>query len=257
MILAIDIGNSDIVFGFFKNDEEHLYTYRTPTSEEKSSNNYSLELATFLMEKGITSNDIEGACISSVVPIMTHKILELCRDLKINSVVEINSDTYEKLPIKVTNKHEIGTDLVCNATRAFIKMKKPCIIVDFGTALTFSIIGRDGEMLGVAIAPGVKTAFESLFLNTAKLPEVPFDIPSSVFGTDTSKAIQAGVFYGYEGMVKGIIDQIKKEHPLDYRIIGTGGLVYKMNGLSTIFTEIDQLLTLRGIVNIYSLVKGM
>ena len=146
------------------------------------------------------------------------------------------------------NPYEIGSDLVCNALAAFTFFKAQCVVVDFGTALTFTTVSKDGEILGVSIAPGLKTAIRSLSQNTAQLFDVPLEMPSSVLGRGTVHAIQAGVLFGYEGMVRHMLDRIKSElNDPDLRSVATGGLSSIIPSLTSVFTHIDPNLTLNGL----------
>jgi type III pantothenate kinase len=230
MFLSVDIGNSDVVVGLFRNQE--IITFRTPTSDDNSAENYAMELETFFLEKDVDPSGIKKVGISSVVPLVTPIFERIARHFFNIEPIVLKEDVYDYLEIDIVNKHEIGSDLVANCTAAYRMYQQACIIVDFGTALTVCTVNDSGKILGVSIAPGLRTAFETLFLNTAKLPEVPFDIPESVLGTDTVKAIQAGIFFGYEGMVNGIVQRIRNEQPADYKVVATGGLAEKMEDLA-------------------------
>lgn len=136
---------------------------------------------------------------------------------------------------------------MCNVMAAFSRHAKPVIVVDFGTALTFTAVSQQGEILGVNIVPGLKTAIHSLFTNTSKLPEVELKLPKSALGKNTIHAIQAGVLYGYTGLVKGMIEAIEAETQLKFKIIATGGLSAILTTLEEIFDEVDRNLTLEGL----------
>jgi type III pantothenate kinase len=155
---------------------------------------------------------------------------------------------YEKLPIKILRPYEIGSDLVCNAFAAYTLFKRSCVVIDFGTALTFTTLSQDGEILGVSIAPGLKTAIKSLSQNTAKLFDVPLVMPTSVLGRGTVHAIQAGVLVGYEGMVKHMLQRIRTELNDDsLKSVATGGLSSIIPSLKETFDHIDPNLTLNGL----------
>jgi type III pantothenate kinase len=169
--------------------------------------------------------------------------------------VVVGPSIYPLLPLEILRPHEIGADLVANALAAYTRYKQNCVVVDFGTALTFTTVSRDGKILGVAIAPGLKTAIRSLFANTAQLPEVPIEVPSSALGTSTTHAIQAGVVLGYEGLVRSLIDRIRTELNGDCIAVATGGLSGKITSLHTAFKEVIPALTLDGIRLIGETVK--
>ncbi len=141
----------------------------------------------------------------------------------------------------------MGTDLMCNVMSAYAKFKEACLIIDFGTALTFTVVSEGGAVLGVSIAPGLKTAIKALSGNTSKLPEVPLVLPESAIGKDTVHAIQAGILYGYTGLVEGMIQRIKAELSEELKVIATGGLSSILQPLASSFDLVDENLTVEGI----------
>ena len=145
--------------------------------------------------------------------------------------------------------------MVCNAAYAYYTYKRTCVIVDFGTALTFTVITGEGKIVGVSIAPGLKTAVKALFSNTAQLPEVPLVMPDSAIGKNTVHAIQAGILWGYVGMVREMIYQIKKEIGQDCMVLATGGLSSILTPLQDDFDEVDKALTLNGLKIIAELIN--
>ncbi len=243
MFLGIDIGNSNIVFGVHDNSQ-WIDILRIPTHEKNFSSLFS-----FLKKHPQISQKV---AISSVVPSVTPKILEALSTLNIQPYL-INETTFSFLEITITNTKEIGTDLVANATighQLFPNQHK--IIIDFGTALTFTTVDNQGKIIGVAIAPGIKTAMFSLFKNAEQLPDVPIKLPKSVLGTNTVEALQAGVVMGYTGLVKGLIEQIKQEINAPCQVLATGGLAFVMQPIHHLFDMIDVHLTLDGIREIYN-----
>ena len=165
-----------------------------------------------------------------------------------NQPVElVGPKLYEELNFKVPRPYEIGTDLVANAYSAHKQFKQACIVVDFGTALTFTTVNDDGYVLGVAIAPGIKTAMKALSSNTAQLPEIPLELPNSVIGLHTTHAMQAGILWGYVGITKELISKIRLEVGDEYIAVATGGLSFVMEPLQDLFVTIDPQLTLNGL----------
>jgi type III pantothenate kinase len=154
---------------------------------------------------------------------------------------------YETLAIQVIVPEEIGSDLVANAVYAHENYKSNVLIVDFGTALTFTLVNAEGKMEGVSIAPGLKTAVKSLFSQTAQLPEVPLEMPEFNLGTDTVSAIQAGILWGYVGMVKEMISRVKEDKNGDLKVVATGGLSSILTPLASYFDEVNKLITLEGL----------
>lgn len=246
MRLAIDCGNTDIVFGIFQN-HELIHSWRMPSTEDTNEQIWSYRLASELLEKGIDVSEIQNGVLSSVVPALTSRLASAVQQVTGWMPILLNASTYDQLNIKVVNTVEIGSDLVANAVAAYHLFNQKCVIVDFGTALTFTSILDDGMLAGVAIAPGLKTAVKSLLLHTAQLPEVPLEKPKSALGKNTIEAIQAGVVIGYTGMVKHMLEQIKSELGEDTKVVATGGLSDVLEDLAPVFDKKDRGLTLRGL----------
>lgn len=247
MILAIDIGNSDITLGLGDKDQWR-FIWRIPSVTDQQEMFYSLKLLDYFFESGIRREEVDQVVISSVVPELTSKIIRVTTGLFERSPVVLGPDIYTRLPIRVMNPYEIGSDLVSNALAAFTLFKESCVVVDFGTALTFTTLSKDGEILGVSIAPGLKTAIRALSQNTARLYDVPLEMPASVLGRGTVHAIQAGVLFGYEGMVRHMLDRIKAElnNPV-MSTVATGGLSSIIPSLTSVFTRVEPNLTLNGL----------
>lgn len=250
MFVAIDIGNSDIVAAI-RFEERWKYTWRTPSNIQVTSEDYESKLRDFFLENEIEITSLKGIMISSVVPDLTDVIARMCARFFGCEPIVLTPNIMANLPMKVNSPHEIGADLVCNAFGAFQQVGGSVIVVDFGTALTFTSVATHGEILGVAIAPGVKTAMKSLSSNTAKLPEIPLEIPDKVIGTDTVSALQAGIMQGYAGLVSHLIDKTKEEMQSDPYVIATGGLSFIFQPLSKRINEVNPLLTLDGLYAIY------
>lgn len=247
MVVAIDIGNSDITIGLYhQNDWKHLWRLSSAISSPELY--YGIKLREHFFEAGLKIADVERIVVSSVVPGLTDRIVNVVRTLFEKSPIVLGPDIYSKLPIEVLNPYEIGSDLVSNALAAYVRFKQNCIVVDFGTALTFTTISASGKILGVAIAPGLKTAIKSLSQNTAKLFDVPLELPESALGKNTVHAIQAGILIGYEGLVTTMLHRIKKDIKDERCVtIATGGLSSIITPLKDQFTEIDPNLTLNGL----------
>lgn len=245
-LLAVDIGNSNIVLGFYKNDK-CLQTWRIKTSLEVPINKYEMDIRSYLLEQDIKLDSIQKVVLSSVVPALSDGFVSLLGTIFTQKVLFMNPEFYDKLPINTSNPDEIGTDLMANALAAFKIYNDACVVVDFGTALTFTSISQKGEIIGVAIAPGLKTALRALSSNTAKLPNVPLEIPSSVLGKNTVHAIQAGVLLGYVGLVRELIAQTAKEMPPNCKFVATGGLSSVLKPLHSSFDKIIPSLTLDGL----------
>ncbi len=254
MLLAIDIGNTDIVFGM--NDQHTwIHQFRISSAYSKRAHDYEAQLRMLFLENSLALDSIQTAVISCVVPDLRQVIKEMVGDMFGIEAIIIGPEVYPLLKMEILSPYEIGTDLVSNAAYAYYTYRQTCLIVDFGTALTFTVVSGEGKILGVSIAPGLKTAVKSLFSNTAQLPEVPLVMPESAIGKNTVHAIQAGILWGYVGMVKEMIAQIKNEVGQDCKVLATGGLSSILTPLRNEFDEVDKSLTLNGIKIIAELVS--
>jgi type III pantothenate kinase len=221
MLLAIDIGNSNIAVGIFENSWiEHWRIY---TEAKRTADEYGILLQNLFLKADIDTTSIREIVISSVVPELAPVFETAVRDL-------CDVEPFLVRPGIQTNLNpdsipgEMGADLIANAAAAHDKFpSSPCMIIDFGTALTFTTVSAAGDVLGVAIAPGVGSALGALSSNTAQLPHVDIKIPESVLGRNTIHSIQAGVVFGYTGLVKSLIDETEKEIGESLQVIATGG----------------------------------
>lgn len=248
MFLSIDAGNSNVVFAFYDEQQQRwTHEYRISSQGGFSLAKLEKEMHLYMLEHRIGHDALSAIGFSSVVPERIEPLEDFCRRFFGRSPYLIQGSSYAGLPVKTTKPDEIGTDLMCNAVAAYTRFLGPCIIVDFGTALTFTVIGPEGQIMGVNILPGLKTAMRALFTDTAKLPEVALELPSSAIGKDTVHSIQAGVLYGYTSLVKGMLQTIQEE--LGYRcsIVATGGLSSILHPLAGSFDLTDRFLTLEGI----------
>ena len=246
MLLALDVGNSDITIGLYA-EQRWSHVWRIPTMVELPAMYFSMRLANQFLESGIAKEDIREVGISSVVPELTTRLTDACISLfNVNPIV-LGPEIYQKLPLVILKPYEIGGDLVCNAMGAYAMFGRSCIVADFGTALTFTAVTKNGEIAGVSIAPGLKTAIKSLSQHTAKLFDVPLEMPGSVLGKGTTHAIQAGVMIGYEGMVLHMLKKFRSELDPDAGTAATGGLCVAIPSLRTAFDVVDPQLTLDGL----------
>lgn len=255
MLLTIDIGNTNIVFGVSKN-KEWMNHWRIQTDQLKTADEYEVIFRSLLKAGRISRSDIKEIILSSVVPSLVHPFTEMLASLFEEAIIRVvNPATYSKLPIEILNPFQIGTDLVANATAAFEKYGNNTMVIDFGTALTFTTIGNNAEILGVAISPGLRTAVSALAGNTAQLPQIHLTPPPSVLGENTVHAIQAGVVYGFTGLVDSIIERTEMELKTKLTIVATGGLSSIVAPLTKNVKIIEPMLTLDGLVHINSFLK--
>jgi type III pantothenate kinase len=208
------------------------------------------------LDRGIAPSYINEVILSSVVPTLTEAIYTMCERLFGTAPIVLGPEVYSRLPLSVPSPHEIGADLVADALAAWRKTGGASIVVDFGTALTFTCIGHESNILGVAIAPGLGTAVNALSRDTAQLPFVQLAAPPSVIGTDTIMSIQSGVVLGYMGLVEYMVGKMKTEIGGEVHVIATGGLSKTIAGLTEVFDAIDPNLTLDGLAYVAEYVSA-
>ena len=249
MLLAIDIGNTNIVFGVY--EKEWINDWRIQTDPLKTADEYEVIFRSLLSAGKICRGEIKNIIISTVVPSLLHPFHQMLENLfpqsKINTV---NAQIYHKLPVKILNPNQIGTDLVANSVAAVEKYGGLSMIVDFGTALTFTTLGEDNEICGVAIAPGLRTAVNALAGRTAQLPQIHLTPPPSVLGRNTVHAIQSGIIFGFTGMVDTMIEKTEQELCKKLTVIATGGLSKVVAPLTKHVKITEPMLTLEGLAKI-------
>lgn len=247
MHLVIDIGNSNVVIALNR-DEVWTHIFRYETKDDQPALYYQNGIANLLFEWGVHAENINQITISSVVPHLNEKITAAIVNATGINPLLLGPAQLRNLDFNIPHVNEIGTDLVANAYGAVLKWAKPCIIVDFGTALTFTIAHPKDGILGVTIAPGIKTALASLSDQTAQLPFVTLEVPPSAIGKSTQHAIQAGVLIGYEGLVLHLLERIKSELSETYLTIATGGISETIQFISRHFDHTAKNLTIDGIL---------
>jgi type III pantothenate kinase len=247
MLLAIDIGNTNVTLGLTeKGNWQHVW--RLPTlKDEEALLFYTMKMSNCFLEKGVERSQVRSVVLSTVVPALRKVFVELLEQFFQQAPIVVEPALYPHYDVKVIRPNELGTDLYANALAAYYHFRAACVVVDFGTALTFTVVDDEGEIIGVSIAPGLKTAIAALFSKTAQLPEVPLELPERVLGQNTVHAIQSGVLIGYIGLVKHMIAQIRLETSPDTKVIATGGLSAILQPLHSLFDELDPNLTLNGL----------
>lgn len=246
MLIAVDIGNSNVSLAIHKGNTWE-YFWRYPTVRNESPLFYSMKIRNDLLEHDVDIDQVRQVIISSVVPPLTPVFQEILPEIFDTPLITVGPEVYPNIALKIDRPHEIGTDLVANAIAANHLYQKDCIVVDFGTALTFTTITKSGDILGVAIAPGLKTSISALFSKTAQLPEVPLQLPQTPIGKNTIHAIQSGILIGYVGLVKHMLAEIRKEVGSHFIAIATGGLSQILHPLKDEFEDIDVKLTMNGL----------
>jgi type III pantothenate kinase len=256
MLLAIDIGNTNIVFGVNDNGK-WLSHWRIQTVHKKTADEYEVIFRSLLSAGKISRTDVNNIILSSVVPSLVRPFTEMLQGLFDGTKIKVvDPDIYPKLPIKILNPYEIGADLVANAVAAYQKFGKLTTVIDFGAALTFTTIGKNAEIKGVAIAPGLETAVAALSGKTAQLPQIHLTPPPSVLGENTVHAIQAGIVYGFTGLVDSMIERTQDELGEKLTVVATGGLSSVIIPLTKNITHEEPLLTLNGLAEICNIIYG-
>ncbi len=251
-LLAIDIGNTNIVCGLFRHDQL-VAEWRVGTDSSKTTDEYGMLMLDLLGIKNNSAEKVNAVVISSVVPPLTLMFEELAEQYFQCMPLTISSDMHTGLVLRYPNPREIGTDRIVNAAAAYRRYGGPIIIVDFGTATTFCVVTATGEYLGGAIAPGLRISAEALFARAAKLPKVELTRPKSMIGQDTASSIQAGIVFGYAGLVDHLVTGIQKELGLDCFVLATGGLAGLIAPESRMIREVRPNLTLEGLALLYQL----
>ncbi|HOT61897.1 MAG TPA: type III pantothenate kinase [Treponemataceae bacterium] len=248
MLMVVDIGNTNIVVGLFHGGDL-AQDWRIYTDPRRTDDEYSSILRSLFRDSGIAPGTIEKTVISSVVPVLNETFAAMIEKLTGKKPILIGPALYPRLPVTVPESatHEIGSDLVCDAVAAWDWARSACIVVDFGTALTFTAVDSSAMIRGVAIAPGLNTAVKALFRDTAQLPSVPVEVPPSSLGTNTIHSIQAGVVLGYQGLVESLVSRMKSELGSDARVVATGGLSHVLAPVTKAFDAVDPMLTLKGL----------
>lgn len=256
MLLVIDIGNTNITLGVY-DDDRLVGTYRLTTSSKHTSDEYGFMIGNFLNRFNLNKEDIEDVVIASVVPKIMHSFTNAIRRYLLVEPLIVSSELKTGLTIDFENPHEVGADRIVDAIGAHELYQDDLLVVDFGTATTFELITKDGVYHGGCICPGVEIMSQALSSNTAKLPEIEIKPVERVIAKNTSSAMQAGVYFGYIGLVEKIIEQFKKETKLELKVIATGGLgrmIYENSSLIDIY---NRDLTFEGLRLIYEMNKEM
>lgn len=250
MLLAIDIGNTNMEFGVFK-DEEFITSFRIGTNREITSDEIGLYLSQFFFQNSIQKSMINAVIIASVVPQVMYSITNAAIKYIGRRPYIVGDNIFCDIENMYDTPSELGTDRLVNALAAYRKYGGPLIVVDFGTATKFDAINESGAYLGGAIYPGIKISMEALFQKAAKLPRVELKMPQHRIGTNTTTSIQNGIIHGYIGAVNNITQNMKQEMQGGVRIVATGGLARMFDELVTSFDIVDRTLTLDGLRMIY------
>ena len=252
MLLALDVGNSNTVVGLYRTatpeaPAELLAHWRVTTPYKETTDEIGMELHTLFAMRGLALEAVDGVVISSVVPPLDAALRRVCEQYFKVKPLFIEPGVKTGLPVLTDNPSEVGADRVVNCVAAFEKFGAPCIVVDMGTATTFDVVSHKGEFLGGAIAPGLGISAEALFTRAARLTRVEVKKPSKMIGTSTTDNIQIGLYYGYIGLVDGILERLLAEVGRDTKTVATGGLAKLIAGGCKHIGLVDEMLTLTGL----------
>jgi type III pantothenate kinase len=256
MLLTLDVGNTNTVLGLYDLAANELLTHwRISTLRTQTADEYGVLFLNLFSMRKVEVSEISSIIISSVVPPLESTLRQVCERYFNLKPMFVEPGIKTGMPILVDNPSELGADRLVNGVAAYARYGGPCIVVDFGTATTFDVISAKGEYLGGVIAPGLAISAEALFARAARLSRVDVKKPAKVVGTNTVAHIQSGLYYGYIGLVDGILERMLTEtHPSSTpapKIIATGGLARLVAGDSRFIETIDDMLTLDGLRLIY------
>lgn len=249
MLLAIDAGNTNVVFAVYDGDEQR-HSWRCKTDSGRTADEYAAWLFQLFTQEQIDFSQITDAVLCSVVPAANFHLTQLCQNTFECSPLIVSHETVA-LKINLDKPAEIGADRLVNAIAVLHDYSAPAVVIDFGTATTFDVINAEGAYMGGVIAPGVNLSMEALHMAAAKLPKVDIKKTQSVIGSDTVSAMQSGVYWGYVGMIEGTLQRIEQELGAKPAVIATGGLAGFFADTVTAIEKVDKDLTLRGLLHIY------
>ena len=252
MLLAIDIGNTNVTLGVFEG-EALKSTWRVATDPRRMPDEYGLLVSSILAMRGISPEDVSCACLCSVAPTLTSTFQEVCRSYFKVDPLTVTAGVKTGVRILYDNPRDVGADRIVDAVAALRLYGGPVIVVDFGTATVFDAISRDAEYLGGAIAPGINVAAESLFLSTSELRRVDLTTPKSAIGRNTVASIQSGLLLGHVGLVEGMVARFKADMGNDARVVATGALAELISNETSVFDFVNTDLTLMGLNILYEM----
>ncbi|MBV9949813.1 MAG: type III pantothenate kinase [Myxococcales bacterium] len=250
MLLAIDVGNTNIVYGLF-DGERLVHQFRVESARGRTADEYAVQLRALLDMQGIDRGVVQAAIVACVVPSLNEPMALLVKRAFGRDAVFVGPGIRTGMAILIENPREVGADRIADAVAGYERAKGGVIVVDFGTSTNFDCVTPKGEYLGGVLAPGLQISADALFARAAKLPRVEIARPPKVVGRNTIHAMQSGIVYGYVGLVDGLVERLRAELGYPCRVIATGGLSSLIAPLSKTIDESDDVLTLAGLRILY------
>lgn len=253
MLLAIDSGNTNVIFAVYDEADHLRGSWRASTEAKRTADEYAVWLTQLMALERLQPSDIDGAIIANVVPATMYALKTLCRRyFKVASLVVGEPGVDIGIEVRVDRPDQVGEDRLVNAVAAHARFGGPLMLIDFGTATTFDVIGDDGAYEGGVIAPGINLSLEALDRAAAKLPRIAIkEPPQRVIGGATVPAMESGAYWGYVGLIEGLVARIKGEYGRPMKVVATGGLAALFARATDSIEEIDPDLTLRGLLAVY------
>jgi type III pantothenate kinase len=255
VLLVVDVGNTQTHLGAYRG-EELLHDWRFATVRESTADELGSRLRNLLALRDLAFTDLDASILSSTVPQLRPEWTAMAARYLGHEMPVVGPGVRTGMPIRMDNPREVGADRLVNAVAAFERFGGPCVIVDFGTAITFDVVGAAGEYVGGIIAPGVEISMEALTSRAAAIPKIDLTPPRALIGKSTVEAIRSGVIYGFAAQVDGIVGRLREELGDETATVATGGLAGAIVPFCELIDEVDQLLTLTGLRLIFDLNRG-
>lgn len=250
MLLAIDVGNTNTVFALYK-ENEPVVQWRTSTSTQRTADEYAPWLDQLMQLGDLSLDDIDECLIATVVPQSLFHLRNLSRRYFGVEPIIIEAEKVPGIEVRIPKPSEAGADRLVTAIGAFTEYGGPLIVVDSGTATTFDIVAGDGAFEGGIIAPGINLSMQALHTAAARLPRISIEDPGEIIGKDTVGAMQSGIFWGYVGLIEGLVDRIRKEYGVPMKTIATGGISSLFEGKTAAIDIFDTDLTIKGLIEVH------